>query len=87
MWILYTKFDVVKIDRGILQDFIDSDRGQKIVRHTISMTKAIGLDLVAEGVETLDQAKFLSECGCDTAQGYYYAKPMPVKDVEKLLGI
>ena len=51
------------------------------------MTKAIGLDLVAEGVETLDQAKFLSECGCDTAQGYYYAKPMPVKDVEKLLGI
>lgn len=82
-----TKFDVVKIDRGFLQDFIDSDRGQKIVQHTISMTKAIGLDLIAEGVETLDQAKFLAECGCDTAQGYYYAKPMPVKDVEKMLGI
>ena len=43
--------------------------------------------MLAEGVETLDQAKFLAECGCDTAQGYYYAKPMPVKDVEKLLGI
>lgn len=82
-----TMFDVVKIDREFLQDFIDSDRGQKIVQHTISMTKAIGLDLVAEGVETLEQAHFLSECGCDTAQGYYYARPMPVSDMEKLLGI
>lgn len=82
-----TKFDVVKIDRGFLQDFIDSDRGQKIVQHTISMTKSIGLDLVAEGVETLEQAEFLSKCGCDTAQGYYYAKPMTVAEMEKLMGL
>ena len=42
----------------------------------IRVTQAIGLDMVAEGVETKDQADFLSECGCDIAQGFYYAKPL-----------
>lgn len=82
-----TQFDVVKIDRGFLQDFIGSDRGQKIVEHTIMMTKSIGLDLVAEGVETEEQATFLSGCGCDTVQGFYYAKPMPVEEFKKMLNI
>lgn len=82
-----TQFDVLKIDRGFLQDFIESDRGQKIVAHTIRMTRAIGMDLVAEGVETKEQADFLSGCGCDIAQGYYYAKPMPIDEFEKLLEI
>lgn len=82
-----TQFDVLKIDRGFLQDFIESDRGQKIVAHTIDMTKAIGMDLVAEGVETKEQADFLAGCGCDIAQGFYYAKPMPVEEYEKLLGM
>lgn len=75
-----TRFDVIKIDRGFLQDFIGSQRGQKIVEHTIKMTKSIGLDLVAEGVETREQAVFLSDCGCDTAQGFYYAKPMSLEE-------
>ena len=78
-----TKFDVIKIDRGFLQDFIGSDRGQKIVEHTIKMTKSIGLDMVAEGVETKEQAVFLQNCGCDTAQGFYYAKPMTLEDFNK----
>lgn len=75
-----TQFDVIKIDRGFLQDFIGSDRGQTIVKHTIQMIRSIGLDLVAEGVETKEQAEFLCECGCDTAQGFYYAKPMTVEE-------
>ena len=78
-----TQFDILKIDRAFLNDFIESDRGQKIVEHTISMTKEIGLDIVAEGVETLEQAKFLSSCGCDVAQGFYYARPMPVEQFEE----
>lgn len=80
-----TQFDVIKIDREFLQDFIGSKRGQTIVKHTIQMTKSIGLDLVAEGVETREQAEFLSACGCDTAQGFYYAKPMTVKEFNSLL--
>lgn len=52
------KFDVIKIDRGFLQDLISSEREQKIVEHTIRMTRAIGLDMVAEGEETKEQALF-----------------------------
>ena len=80
-----TQFDVIKIDRGFLQDFIGSERGQKIVEHTIQMTKSIGLDMVAEGVETKEQAMFLMDCGCDTAQGFYYARPMAVEEFNQLL--
>ena len=77
-----TKFDVVKIDRFFLKDFIDSSRGRKIVEHTIRMTADIGLDLIAEGVETKEQAQFLEDCGCDKAQGYYYDKPIPIAQFE-----
>ena len=77
-----TQFDVLKIDRTFLNDFIGSDRGQKIVAHTISMAKSIGIDLIAEGVETKEQAEFLNDCGCGIAQGFYYAKPMPVDQFE-----
>lgn len=80
-----TQFDVIKIDRGFLQDFMGSERGQEIVRHTIRMIRAIGLELVAEGVETREQAVFLSDCGCDVAQGFYYAKPMSLEDFNKRL--
>lgn len=51
----------------------------------IRVTQAIGMDMVAEGVETKDQADFLSECGCDIAQGFYYAKPMRLEDFNKKL--
>lgn len=80
-----TQFDVIKIDRGFLQDFIESERGQKIVEHTIQMTRSVGLDIVAEGVETKEQAMFLLDCGCDTVQGFYYARPMPVEEFNKLI--
>jgi EAL domain-containing protein (putative c-di-GMP-specific phosphodiesterase class I) len=51
----------------------------------IRVTQAIGMDMVAEGVETKDQADFRSECGCDIAQGFYYAKPMLLEDFNKKL--
>lgn len=79
-----TQFDVVKIDRFFLQDLIDSERGQKIVEHTIHMAKDIGLALIAEGVETAEQANFLKQCGCDVAQGFFYARPMDVEAFQKL---
>ncbi|MDD5949955.1 MAG: GGDEF domain-containing phosphodiesterase [Lachnospiraceae bacterium] len=78
-----TQFDVIKMDRGFLQDFIGSERGQRIVEHTIKMTADIGLDMVAEGVETQEQAAFLEKCGCDTAQGFYYDRPMTLEDFNK----
>lgn len=79
-----TRFDIVKIDRFFLQDLIDSERGQKIVEHTILMAKDIGLALIAEGVETEEQAIFIEQCGCDIAQGYFYARPMDVTAFQEL---
>ncbi len=80
-----TQFDVLKIDRSFLSEFMESARGRKIIEHTISMSQDIGLDIIAEGVETVEQAKFLSECGCDSAQGFFYSKPIPVAEFDKRL--
>ena len=79
-----TQFDVLKIDRGFFSEFMESDRGRKIISHTISMSQDIGLGIVAEGVETTEQATFLSDCGCDTAQGFLYSRPVPVEEFEKM---
>ncbi len=80
-----TQFDVLKIDRGFFSEFMESDRGRKIISHTISMSQDIGLDIVAEGVETSEQATFLSKCGCDAAQGFLYSRPVPVEEFEKMI--
>lgn len=78
-----THFDIIKIDRAFLQDFLGSDRGQKIVENVVRMTSAIGLPMVAEGVETKEQAESLLQYGCNVAQGFYYARPMTVEDFRK----
>lgn len=80
-----TPFDILKIDREFLSEFMESERGRKIIAHTISMSRDIGLDIIAEGVETNAQAQFLSCCGCDTAQGFYYSKPIPADEFDKHL--
>lgn len=80
-----TPFDVLKIDRGFLSEFMESERGRKIIAHTISMSRDIGLDIIAEGVETSAQAEFLQTCGCDVAQGFYYSKPIPVEEFNRRL--
>ena len=78
-----TRFDVLKIDRDFLSEFMESDRGRKIIAHTISMSHDIGLDIIAEGVETTEQAHFLSVCGCDAAQGFLYSRPLSQKDFDE----
>lgn len=80
-----TPFDVLKIDKNFLDEFMESDRGRKIIEHTISMSRDIGIDIIAEGVETYEQAEFLSGCGCDSAQGFYYSRPLPADEFNKRL--
>jgi diguanylate cyclase (GGDEF)-like protein len=80
-----TPFDILKLDKDFLSEFMENDRGKKILSHTIAMSRDMGLRLVAEGVETREQAEFLQECGCTTAQGYYYAEPMTVEQFEQLM--
>lgn len=79
-----TPFDVIKMDRVFFSEFMLSERGKKIIAHTISMSKDIGLDLVAEGVETKEQADFLYKCGCNIAQGFFYSRPVKLEDFERM---
>ena len=69
--------DRLKIDRSFVMDITTDDDARAIVASTISMGHALGLDLVAEGVETAESYALLREMGCDTAQGYHLSRPLP----------
>jgi diguanylate cyclase (GGDEF)-like protein/PAS domain S-box-containing protein len=77
--------DVVKIDRSFVKDLPDDKDSISLVRTIIAMAHSLNLDLVAEGVETASQRAFLTEEGCSMQQGFYYAKPMSVKALDKWL--
>ena len=78
--------DVLKIDMMFLAKSKDIEKARKIVRHIISMTKDLGIVSLTEGVETENDYKELREMGCDLFQGYYFSKPIPIEDFEKLPG-
>ncbi len=77
-----TPVDIIKIDQDFLKRFDEDSKSRRIIRSIISMAKDLRLETVAEGVETTEQINFLTSCGCELAQGYYFAKPMPIKDFE-----
>ena len=74
--------DVLKIDRSFVIA-LGHERGRAIVRGVISMAHAMGLRVVAEGVEDLAQRAFLAEAECDEEQGYLVSKPVPATDFEE----
>lgn len=76
--------DEVKLDKKFLDDISDR-KGRIIIQSIIMMIQKLNIDMIAEGVETQEQAEFLMECGCYKAQGYYYYQPMPIENFEKLL--
>jgi len=77
--------DVLKIDRSFVSG-VDSDTDDRaIVKATIDMAHAIGLTVVAEGVETSEQEEYLRAFGCDHAQGYLYARPQPAPAITEVL--
>lgn len=77
--------DCIKFDRGFLLEGTVSARGRSIIANLIRLTRALGLTTVAEGVETIEQVELLRNVGCDCAQGYYYAKPMPAEQFKELM--
>ena len=77
--------DVLKIDSSFVRDIaIDADSAE-LVRSVISMAHGLRLKVVAEGVETPGQLKFLQGHQCDIIQGYYFSKPLPAAQFEALL--
>lgn len=70
--------NIVKLDRVFLNKNDKNDH--TILKYLIEMLKELGITILAEGVETKEQAEMLVDFGCDLAQGYYYAKPMPITE-------
>jgi diguanylate cyclase (GGDEF)-like protein/PAS domain S-box-containing protein len=77
--------DVLKIDRSFVSGAECDENDHAIVKATIDMAHAVGLTVVAEGVETLEQAERLRAYGCDHAQGYLYARPQPAEAITDVL--
>lgn len=77
--------DIIKIDQSYIRD-LKRDRGdQAIADAIICMGKALGLTVVAEGVETVDQQAFLRDHACNEMQGFLFSKPLPASEILSLL--
>lgn len=72
--------DAIKIDRSFISDLATEENSEKIVEVMIHLGHALGLEVVAEGVEELEELDILKRLNCDVIQGYYYSKPLSVKD-------
>ena len=77
--------DVLKIDREFVADVTTAPEDQALCRAVIAMAHAFNLDVVGEGVETIEHARVLRDMGCDRAQGYLISKPLTVDDLEVFL--
>lgn len=72
--------DTIKIDQSFLHGSGETIRGKKVIRNIIAMCLDLKLDVVTEGIETREQVDFIKQCGCQVAQGFYYARPMCIED-------
>ncbi len=75
----------LKIDQSFMRNMTDSSSHMPIVTAIAAMAHSLQLSLVAEGVETAKQLAFLRSLGCLTVQGYFFSKPVPADECEKLL--
>ncbi|MFY8273635.1 EAL domain-containing protein [Pseudoalteromonas sp. SSDWG2] len=77
-------FDRLKIDRDFIKGIPDSDSGE-IAELVVSLAKRLNVKVLAEGVETPQQEAYLKSIGCDEVQGFFYAKPLNIKDLSQYL--
>jgi len=77
--------DELKIDRAFVKDILDDVSSRAIAQTVISLGQALGLTVIAEGVETEEQRLFLEHLGCDNFQGFLYSHPVQVAEFERLL--
>jgi EAL domain-containing protein (putative c-di-GMP-specific phosphodiesterase class I) len=77
--------DVLKIDRSFVGRMTEGEQPLQIVRTIIELARVLGMDVVAEGIETCEQYRLLREMGCRLGQGFLFARPQPVEAITRLL--
>ena len=78
-------FDAVKIDKSFIDDIVIDHKSRAIVKFLIELCQANEMEVIAEGVDNKEQAEILRKLKCDTIQGFYYSKALPLKEYEKFL--
>lgn len=78
-------FDTLKIDRSFVQEIAQKKSSAEIVRAILDLARTLGMDTVAEGIETQEQIERLKSLGCQMGQGYYFAKPLPADVVSQMM--
>jgi diguanylate cyclase (GGDEF)-like protein/PAS domain S-box-containing protein len=74
----------IKIDQSFIRNLLNSPEDQAVVQAVVAMSHALGKKVIAEGVETQEQLQYLTENGCDIAQGYWFSKPVPAEELTLL---
>ena len=74
---------MLKIDMSLLREIESKPRSRVILESVINMARALGMDVITEGVETPAQIKMLTDMGCHHFQGYYYSRPITVQAFEE----
>ena len=77
--------DTLKIDRSFIKDLPGDRADAAIATAVIHLAQELGLEVVAEGVETQEQLDFIEAQGCEIIQGYFFSKPLPVEDTNAWL--
>ena len=75
----------LKLDMGLVRHIDTSERDRLIVKHIVDLAHALGQEIVAEGVETLEQAYALRDLKCELFQGHLFARPLPMVQLQRLL--
>ncbi|MBY2476835.1 GGDEF domain-containing protein [Clostridioides difficile] len=77
------KVDIIKLDRSFFVSKNNIDRGKVVIESIIELGKRLGMKIIAEGIEELEQVEFLKSIGCDYIQGYVFSKPLLISEFEE----
>ncbi|MCB9988603.1 MAG: EAL domain-containing protein [Rhodospirillales bacterium] len=80
-YLYFFPIETLKIDQSFIRSMYREERSLELVKSIVGLGKNLSMDITAEGVEDIEEARLLQTMGCDSAQGYYFARPMPEDDV------
>jgi EAL domain-containing protein (putative c-di-GMP-specific phosphodiesterase class I) len=84
-YLLHFPIDTLKVDRAFVQHMHEDTRSASLVAAIVNMAHTLSFDVVAEGIEEAEQSVALADMGCEYAQGYRYARPLPIADAREFL--